>query len=380
VTQIAVLSPDERLVETLRTSGLKAARIDASELSAYGRTDHAEAPPRVLVVDVRGRDHLPAGLAAFRRQHPGVGAVLVVSSLDPRLMLEGMRAGVNECVTEPVTAKTLDDAVRRVLTSAIPAPAGQVFAFVGAKGGVGSSTLAVNTAAALGRGPRDQVLLIDLHIVNGDDAVFLGVEPRFSVLDALENIERVDESFFAGIVEKTEAGVHLLASPNQLRPGGIDVRRMRALLESAAQMYRVTVLDIPRSDMALLDSLDSVGTMVVVTSQEIASLRNAAKMAQMLRQRYGATRVKVVINRFQRDAVIAHDDVERVIGGEVKHLIPSDYRVALAALNAGRPVVLDKESRLAGAFVTLAKDLAGIVKERVARPSSVLGRLAFRRA
>jgi pilus assembly protein CpaE len=103
-------------------------------------------------------------------------------------------------------------------------------------------------------------------------------------------------------------------------------------------------------------------------------------MAEMLRQRYGATRVKVVINRFQRDAVIAHDDVERVIGGEVKHLIPSDYRVALAALNAGRPVVLDKESRLAGAFVTLAKDLAGIVKERVARPSSVLGRLAFRRA
>jgi len=376
VNQIAVLSTDERLVETLRTSGLKVARIDPSELSAYGRADQA---PQVLVVDVRGRDHLPAGLAAFRRQHPGAGAVLVVSSLDPRLMLEGMRAGVNECVTEPVTAKALDDAVRRVLTSTIPEPAGQVFAFVGAKGGVGTSTLAVNTAAALGRVSREPVLLIDLHNGHGDDAVFLGVEPRFSVLDALENIERVDESFFAGIVEKTEAGVHLLASPNQPRPGGIDARRARALLESAAQMYRVTVLDVARSDMTLLDSLDAATTIVVATSQEIASLRNAARMAAMLRSRYGATRVKVVINRFQRDAVIAHDDVERVIGGEVKHLIPSDYPVALAALNAGRPVVLDKESRLARAFVTLAKDLAGIVKERVARPSSVLGRLAWRR-
>lgn len=377
MTQIAVLSSDERLVEMLRTSGLKAARIDPSELSTYGRADQA---PQVLVVDVRGRDHLPAGLAAFRRQHPGAGAVLVVSSLDPRLMLEGMRAGVNECVTEPVTAKALDDAVRRVLTSTIPEPAGQVFAFVGAKGGVGTSTLAVNTAVALGRVSREQVLLIDLHIGNGDDAVFLGVEPRFSVLDALENVERADKSFFSGIVEKTEAGVHLLASPNRPRPGGIDGGRARALLESAAQMYRVTVLDVPRSDMTLLDALDVATTIVVVTSQEIASLRNAARMAEMLRQRYGATRVKVVINRFQSDAVIAHGDVERVIGGTVKHLIPSDYRVALEALNAGRPVVLDKESRLARAFVTLAKDLAGIVKEHVARPSGVLGRLAWRRS
>lgn len=377
MTQIAVLSTDERLVETLRTSGLKAARIDPSELSTYGRADQA---PQVLVVDVRGRDHLPAGLAAFRRQHPGAGAVLVVSSLDPRLMLEGMRAGVNECVTEPVTAKALDDAVRRVLTSTIPEPAGQVFAFVGAKGGVGTSTLAVNTAVALGRVSREQVLLIDLHMGNGDDAVFLGVEPRFSVLDALENVERADKSFFSGIVEKTEAGVHLLASPNRPRPGGIDGGRARALLESAAQMYRVTVLDVPRSDMTLLDALDTATTIVVVTSQEIASLRNAARMAEMLRQRYGATRVKVVINRFQSDAVIAHGDVERVIGGAVKHLIPSDYRVALEALNAGRPVVLDKESRLARAFVTLAKDLAGIVKEQVARPSGVLGRLAWRRS
>jgi pilus assembly protein CpaE len=377
VTQIAVLSVDERLVEALRTSGLNATRIDQAALAAYSRENQA---PQVLVVDVRGQDHLPPGLAAFRRQHPGAGAVLVVSSLDPRLMLEGMRAGVNECVTEPITAKALDEAVRRVLTSAIPEPAGQLFAFVGAKGGVGTSTLAVNTAAALGHVARGHVLLIDLHIGHGDDAVFLGVEPRFSVLDALENIERADESFFAGIVEKTEAGVHLLASPNRPRPGAVDARRARALLESAARMYKVSVLDVPRSDMTMLDSLDAATTIVVVTSQEIASLRNAARMAEMLRQRYGATRVKVVINRFQRDATIAHEDVERAIGGTVKHLIPSDYKRALEALNAGRPVVLDKESRLAAAFLAFARDLAGIVKERVERPSGVLGRLAWRRA
>ena len=377
MTQIAVLSNDEHLVEILRGSGLQAARINADDLAGYSKATDA---PQVIVADVRGRDHLPATLAAVRRQHPGIGVVLVVSSLDPRLMLEGMRAGVNECVAEPVSAKTLDEAVRRVLINAAPEPAGQAFAFIGAKGGVGTSTLAVNTAAALGRVSRGSVLLIDLHLGHGDDAVFLGVEPRFSVLDALENIHKVDESFFSGLVEKTESGVHLLAAPSRPKTAAVEPRRARALLETATQHYRVTVLDVPRSDMTMLDSLDRATTIVVVTSQEIASLRNAARMAETLRQRYGPARVKVVINRFHREAVIAHEDVERVIGGNVKHLIPSDYRVAVDALNAGRPVVLDKDSRLAKAFAAFAKDIAGVVKERVERPSGVFGRLAWRRA
>jgi pilus assembly protein CpaE len=376
VTQIAVLSADERLVDMLRTSGLKASGIEAAELERYTRA--TEAPP-VLVVDLRGHDQLPSGVAAFRRQHTGAGVVLIVSSLDPRLMLEAMRAGVSECVAEPVSAKVLDEAVRRILTNVLPQQSGQVFAFIGAKGGVGASTLAVNTAAALGRASRTHALLIDLHVHHGDTALFLGVEPRFSVLDALENLHRADESFFGGLVEKTEAGVHLLASPNRSRPGAVDPKRARALLESAAHVYRVTVLDVPRSDPTIVDSLDYATTIVVVTSQEITSIRNAGRMAEMLRQRYGASRVKVVINRFHREAVIAREDVERVIGGAVKH-IPNDYSSALDALNTGRPVVLNGDSRLAKAFAAFAKDLAGVVKEQAERPSGVLGRLAWRRA
>lgn len=374
--QIAVLSSDERLVDMLRTSGLKASRIDATELAAYARATEV---PQVLVIDMRGRDHLPAGLSAFRRQHSGAGAVLVVSSLDPRLMLEAMRAGVNECVSEPLTPKTLDEAVRRVLTNTTEA-AGQVFSFVGAKGGVGTTTMAVNTAAALGRIAKGEVLLADMHIGHGDAAVFLGVEPRFSVVDALENIHRVDESFFAGVVEKTGAGVHLLASSSRPRNSAPEAGRVRALLEAASKMYRTTVLDVPRSDMTILDSLDVTTTIVVVTSQEIASLRNAANMAETLRSRYGSGRVKVAINRFHRESAIAHVDIERAIGSSVEHLIPSDYRSAIEALNAGRPVALDKESRLGSAFQKFAKELAGVAKERVERPSGMLGRLAWRRA
>ena len=376
MNQIAILTTDDHLVELLRTSGLRAGRIDATELNGYARATEA---PQVLVVDARGRDQLPGGLSAFRRQHPSAGAVLVVSSLDPRLMLEAMRAGVTECVAEPLTAQALDEAVRRVLTNTTEA-AGQVFAFVGAKGGVGTTTMAVNTAAALGRVAKGEVLLIDMHMAHGDGAVFLGVEPRFSIIDALENIHRMDESFFGGVVEKTETGVHLLASSPRPRHVPVDAAKICALLEAASRMYRMTVLDVPRSDMTILDSLDVVTNVVVVTSQEIASLRNAANMAETLRNRYGTGRVKVAINRFHRESVIAHEDIERAVGGAVEHLIPSDYRSAIEALNAGRPLAMDRESKLGLAFQRFAKDLAGVAKEQVERPSGVLGRLAWRRA
>jgi pilus assembly protein CpaE len=276
-----------------------------------------------------------------------------------------------------VTPQALDQAVRRVIVDGQPQPAGRVLAFVGAKGGVGTTTLAVNTAAALAKA-GGEVLLIDLHLTNGDAALFLGAEPRFSVVDALENVHRVDESFFRSVVETTKAGIDLLASSDRMVQGIADVKRVRALLDFAVNRYRFIVLDVPRSDLPMLDALEAAGLVVVVTSQELSSLRSAGRLAHTLRARYGAPRIKAVMNRFDRRAEIAHADVERVIGDAVEHLIPSDYRTAVEALNVGRPVALEK-SRLANSFRSLASDLGGLRTESPERPAGVLSRLALRR-
>jgi pilus assembly protein CpaE len=375
VIHVAVLSNDARLEETLRGTGFKLTRFDREGLPA---TSSASAPA-ALIVDVRGQSQLPAALQAFRKQHAATPIVLVTSTLEPRLMLDAMRAGVNECVQEPVTAETLDQAIRRVMLGQAPQQTGQVFAFVGAKGGVGTTTLAVNTAAMLSRVAKAEVLVIDFHIGGGDAALFLGVEPRFSVVDALDNVHRIDEAFFHSVVEKTKAGIDLLAASDRLGHGPADPSRVSALIDFAASRYRYVLLDLARSDMSTLDALEVVSTVVVVTSQELPSLRSAGRLAHMLRTRYGSSRVMAVMNRFDRRAEIAHADVERVIGDSVKHLIPSDYRMALEALNVGRPVALE-QGALSNAFRSLASDLGGLVKQQRERSPGVLGRLAFRRA
>jgi pilus assembly protein CpaE len=372
--QVAVVSSDTRLEETLRSAGFKTARLDKHGLASATATSAA-----ALIVDVRGTSQLPAGLTSFRKQNPNTGVVVVTSTLDPQLMLEAMRVGVNECVQEPVTTESLDQAIRRVIQGNQTHDTGQVFAFVGAKGGVGATTLAVNTAAMLARVTRSQVLLIDFHIGYGDAAVFLGVEPRFSVLDALENVHRVDESYFSSVVEKTKAGVDLLASSDRVGHRLVDPHLVRSLIDFAASRYRYVLLDLPRSDMATLDALETISTVVVVTSQELPSLRSAGRLAHLLRTRYGSSRVTAVMNRFDRRSEIAHADVERVIGDSVKHLIPSDYRLALEALNVGKPVAFE-QGALSDAYRSLAGDLGGIVKQKRERPSGVFGRLVFGRA
>jgi pilus assembly protein CpaE len=289
-----------------------------------------------------------------------------------------MRAGVSECVPEPLTSQALDAAMRRVIKDA-GATSCQVFAFVGAKGGIGTSTLAVNTAATLARGKKGDVLLIDLHASHGDAAVFVGAEPRFSVIDALENSHRLDDALFRSLIEQTKCGVDLLASSDRVLHASTDSARTRGLLEFVTRRYSYVVLDVPRSDVSVLDALETVTSLVVVGSQEIGALKNAARMIHTFGQRYGSARIRFVVNRFDSRADIGQAEVEKVVGMSARTL-PSDYRVAVDALNAGHPVVMDKEKSISRAFRSFATELAGQAKPAREARGGMLSRLALRRA
>jgi pilus assembly protein CpaE len=349
---------DRQLEELLSGSGHRVKAVAPQELLALSQPGAAQ--PDVVVLDVRASAALPPTLSSLRRQHPGTGIVIVARRMDPALMLEAMRAGVSEWLADPITAQDLAHAVARVTSSRPLSVNGQIFAFVGAKGGVGTTTTAINVAAALAQVvPDEQTLLMDMHLSYGDAAVYLGAEPRFSVADAMENTHRLDESFFESLVVQTKSGVHLLASAERATSGA-DLRRVSTLLQFAMSHYRFTLLDLPRSDASALDALEGVATILIVANQELATVRNAGRMAAALRQRYGKERVRVIVSRYDKQAEIGTEDVARVVGSPVSFNVPSDYRAALQALNKGRPLASDRDTKLAGAFHAIACELAGV--------------------
>ena len=162
-----------------------------------------------------------------------------------------------------------------------------------------------------------------------------------------------------------------------------DSTHIRALLDFASLSRRYTVLDVPRSDSAALDSLELASRIVIVVNQELATVRNAARLATTLKQRYGQARLNLVLTRTDRRAEIGLDDVERTVGLEIAHMIPNDYRLAVQAMNKGRPIVLDGPNELTTAFKGLAKNLAGVSdgkKEQAVRTGSLFGRLSPKKA
>jgi pilus assembly protein CpaE len=364
----------------MRETGLPCVVVSRDALPELAHPT-AKQPP-VLVVDLRDQSQIPAALTVLKRNHPTTGVLLVANQLDPSMLLDAMRAGVNEFVTAPLTVSDLLSAIKRLMGSMVASTRGDIIAIVGAKGGVGATTVAVNLATSIGRKNPDSCLLIDLNLACGDAAVFLGAEPRFSVVDALDNVQRLDTAFFSGLIVKTKGGPDLLGAPNRPPTRGYESARIRSLLEFVSQSRQFTVLDVPRSDASALDSLELASKIVIVANQELATVRNANRLAAALKQRYGQARLQLVLARTDRKAEIGLDDVERTVGLEISQMLPSDYRTALDAMNKGRPLVLDSASGLANAFKEFAGQISGLTegKQEKSRSGSLFGRLTPKKA
>jgi len=119
---------DKQLEPWLRAAGLRVIHLRADELSSPVRG--VGAIPDVVLVDLRSERNLLGVIPNIKRHYPSMGIAIICSSLDPALMLEGMRAGVNECVAEPITQEGVESAISRLLQQATPTE-GRVFAVVG---------------------------------------------------------------------------------------------------------------------------------------------------------------------------------------------------------------------------------------------------------
>jgi pilus assembly protein CpaE len=376
---VLLIASDSTLADILRAVGLRVTAAGQPALSELARA--GSRAPELLVIDHHGRNALPEILGQIRRQHPAMGILVVLSELDGARVLEAMRAGVSECLAMPIKEDDLRAAIGRIQASRPAAKKGEIIAVIGAKGGVGATTLAVNIASGLAKDSGSPTLLMDLHVTYGDVAVYMGIEPRFSVSDAFNNMHRLDAAVLRGLVTKTASGADVLPSSERHAVQMPDAAQVRALVDLAATQYGYLILDIPRSSSDVLATLEGVSTVLLVANQELATVRSASRLSAALQQRFGQERVHLVVNRFDDRAEIGVQDVERVTGLKVRQTLPNNYASALACQTAGRPLVMHSNSKLATTLASFARTLAGLSEPasserpglfaRIGRPLSV---------
>lgn len=368
---------DPALVQALGTHRLqlRTATLDTLDrVTADGTPD-----PDALVVDTRHRTGLPREVARLRRRYPDAGIVVLARTTDPTALLDAMRLGVNEWLAEPVAPADVAAALQRVARRPSPGSAARTIAVIGARGGVGATTLAINVAAALTQQSGAPALLVDLHTPHGDAAEFVGVEPRYSALDALEQLHRLDDRFLRGLVTRAACGVDVLGSTARVPAVPVTADQVRTFLALAGTVYRYVVLDVPRTDAALLDATDAASQVVVVTGQDVSALRRATQLAARLRRPGSTARLRIAIGRLDPQAEVSVADVAEAVGLPVAFSLPGDTRTAVSALNRGTPIVGQGASRLASALRACAADLGALESPPPATTwTGVLGRLTGR--
>jgi pilus assembly protein CpaE len=313
--------------------------------------------PDLVVVD--GRQQPAEACAAVERLRlavPGVSIVMVAAEANPDLIIQAMRAGANEFLTWPLAEPAFHEAVGRAAARRDASPArsrATTSVFFGAKGGAGTTTLAVNSAVELARLSKQPTVIVDLKAGLGEVTLFLGVRSRYSLLDAIDNLHRLDSEFLKELVVRHKSGLEILAGSDHFdRPGAVDAGAIEEVFRLLARQYAHIVVDagshLGPCSTAVLYAADAI---YLVPNPDVPSIRNAQRLLDRIGQ-LGACgeRVKILLNRASEPYPIAPDQIESALGRPIDHMFRSDYRTVSTALNSGVPLALTGNTEIASQF------------------------------
>jgi pilus assembly protein CpaE len=316
-------------------------------------------PPDVIIVDIRG--DAPSAMANIERMRvgaPNAGIFAIALNADPDLILQAMRAGANEFFIWPPAEETFHGAVRRTAARRETAmgsarPASTTLVFFGAKGGAGTTTLAVNCGVEVARVSKRPTVILDLKPGLGEVALFLGIRPRYSVIDALDNLHRLDREFLKELVVKHKSGLEILAGSDHFdRPGVSDGGAIEELLRMLVRQYEYLVIDAGNQiNSCTVAALYAADLMFLVANPDVPSVRNAQRVLERVRE-LGASgdRARLLLNRAAEPFPIPPKQIESALGHPIFHTFPSDYKTVSTALNSGVPLSLVDKSDIATQF------------------------------
>jgi pilus assembly protein CpaE len=278
----------------------------------------------------------------------GAAVVMVYSAqADPDLVVRAMRAGAREFLRLPLDQGAMADALAQVSARrkavSIPQRAdGELFVFLGAKGGAGVTTLACNFAVALAEESKKNTLLIDLNLPLGDAAINLGVKAKYSTVDALQNAARLDAGYFANVLIRYSAFLSVLAAPTEMTPYEHTKEAFDRLLAVVRQEFDYVVVDAGlRLDLQRTALFDRSATIYLVTQVGIPELRNANRLVARFSEQ-DSPNLEIVINRYESGAMgIPDSEITRALTRPPQWKVPNDYAAVRKMQNTATPLALE---------------------------------------
>jgi pilus assembly protein CpaE len=355
VTRLAVVDPNDVARSALKTLllGIDSVWLEA-ECSRYEFFADVvlQTQPDLALVSLDANPQKALELIARIHQDSASCQVLALSSSqEGSLILQAIRNGAREFLNQPLKLDDFLAALDRIRQTSVTrsGETGQVrgsrvITLVGASGGVGCTSLAINLGCCLAQTPGRSVAIIDLDLALGDADVWLDIIPDYTIQDVAENIGRLDYALLKRSLTKHDCGAFLLPRPVELGGGATPItpdefRRVVALLKAT---FSHLVIDISKSfaplDLAAMEISDHI---LLITQLDLPCLRNAVRLMQFFqRQETLVEKVKIIVNRLGlEDSQISMTKALETLGREVYTSIPNDYGTMVEARNNGVPLV-----------------------------------------
>lgn len=364
MTKILVIDDDQNVQRLLRVT-LKQEGFDvlvAGDGLEGIQLWETEAPSLILL-DVNLPKQDGYQVAARIREAEGSGThvpiIMLTAEKDVSQKVRGLRAGADDYLVKPFHQAELLARMKSLMSrfatrehsGAARPPMGKLLAFYGAKGGVGTTTIAINTAIALHAEQHRRVVLVDGVLQFGDHRVFLDLGNDRKSISDLAAVGTIDADLMKSVVVRHDSGVDLLlAPPNPEEGDRIQEAQMAQVLEVLRGMYDYVVVDVEKrlGDLTL-SVLDHADQIYVVMTADLSCLKNVRLALEALgRIGYEPSKVKLLLNRSNAFTGISVQAAEGVLKRSFEHKIANEYRIAISAQNSGSPFSFTKADSLLG--------------------------------
>ncbi len=321
---------------------------------------HAE----VVLVDIDAQNPQRAirTIELIHASTPDVTIFAVGEMNQPTIIVSAMRAGAREFLDHNASREALVEAFTRFSATLSRAQRSsskaRVFTFLNAKGGAGTTTTAVNTAVAL-QEAHGRVVLVDFAPI-GHAALQLNLRPQFTLVDALQNLHRMDGSLLDGLMTPYRNGLHLLAGAQQPHNSVPTSSELARLFDLLVGQYHFVVIDgSGRMDSTMQMICDLSNAVLMVAQTDVVSLWSAGRIQSFLQDGAGRDRLRLVLNRYKKIPGFTDEDVEKATNCKVLWKVPNNYQVIGPAIDKGSPVAAQGNHEIGRSYQGLAAELAG---------------------
>jgi pilus assembly protein CpaE len=358
------------LVFTLKQEGFEVL-VASDGATGVDTAKHAE-PDLILMDDAMPKLDGFAATQQVRMAEQGrrVPIIMLTSEADVGQRVKALRAGADDTIVKPFHPLELMARIKALLAQSgggassaeqEQAPLGRLCVFYGAKGGVGTTTIAINTAIALARDLKRRVGLIDANLQFGDMRVFLdlGLDTA-SIVNAIGEPD-LDSDLLHKLMVKHHTGIELLLAPPSPESADIVVERQRMhpealsnVLNLSRRLYDYTMVDIVKTiDDFNLQLFDEADVIFVVMTADLSCLKNVRLVLEtMANLGFERSKVQLVLNRSNAFTGINVNNAESALGRKIDYQIINEYRGAISALNSGEPFMSSRPDGPLGRSVT----------------------------